>query len=417
MDRSKTEAERNRRREQIRTVRMAAGAVLAGALAWGGVELRAAQDADHAGDEAVKLLSAPLERAPELTKLPSARAIRVLDAALEKHGSDRLQGLLRWARALDAAQKGHSEEARTALAEAQVALSKEEPPIRAELSVLEGVIALQLSDVELASRAAHMALQLDQANARAHVLATDVALERKNARDALAQLDTLGAQADKNASLMNRRGLALELQGDLDAARAAYRIASSLDATFAQPHINLGRLLREDGKHVEAEAAFGRAVNAAPNDHEGWLGRGLSRIAQGDLVGGALDLEQSRALAPGESAPLIALAELDEAHGDRARAIDRYRAALLLEPAHAVAWLKLGNALMRDGDYAGAKRAYESAIKHDDKLAAAHNGLGAARMALGDNDGALAALTTAVGLDSDDPNPSRNLELLRTRMR
>ena len=48
-------------------------------------------------------------------------------------------------------------------------------------------------------------------------------------------------------------------------------------------------------------------------------------------------------------------------------------------------------------------------------LAAAHNGLGAAKMALGDNDGALAALSAAVKLDDRDPNPQRNLELLRSR--
>jgi len=396
---------------------MAAGIVLVGALAWGGMELRAAQDANSAGDVALKLLGASLESAPELTKLPSARAISVLDAAIEKHTTKRLRALLIWAHALDAAQKGQAEQARTGIAEAQKALLDESPEARAELSVLEGVVALQLGDAEIAGRAAHMALTLDAKNARAHVLAADVALEQKQAGEALAQLDKVGAQADRNAPLMNRRGLALELQGDLDAARAAYRIASALDATFAQPHINLGRLLRDEGLHVEAEAAFGRAVNATPNDYEAWLGRGLSRIAQGDLDSGALDLEQSRALAPAESAPLIAIADLDEAHGEHARAVDRYRAALLLEPGHAVAWLKLGNALMRSADYALAKSAYESAIRHDDKLAAAHNGLGAARMALGDNDGALLALTTAVKLDDRDPNPARNLELLRTRMR
>jgi tetratricopeptide (TPR) repeat protein len=395
--------------------KMAAGVVLAGAMAWGGSELRAAQDADAAGDEAVKLLSASLERAPELTKLPSARAISVLDAAIEERSTKRLRGLRTWARALDAAQKGQPEQARTGVATAQKALIEEQPEARAELSVLEGVIALQLGDPEIAGRAAQLALMLDAENARAHVLAADVALEQKDAKKALEQLDAIGARADRNASLMNRRGLALELQGERDAARAAYRIASSLDATFAQPHINLGRLLRAEGNHVAAETAFGRAVNATPNDSEAWLGRGLSRIAQGDRVGGAMDLEQSRALAPAQSAPLIALADLDEARGDRGRAIDRYRAALLLEPSHSVAWLKLGNALMRSADYAGAKTAYETALQHDAKLAAAHNGLGAARMALGDNDGALAALTTAVKLDDRDPNPARNLELLRHR--
>jgi len=398
-------------------VALACGAVVAGALLWGGATLREVQDARRAGDDALRLLSTPLSRAPELTKLPSARALALLDAARAEHDTERLQGLHSWAHALDAAQKAKPEDARTLVAAAQKLLVDEPAVVRAELSVLEGAVALQQGDVDIAGRAARLALLLDAKNERAHVLSADVAIENKDGRAALAELDALGLLADTQPGLLNRRGLALELHGVIDLARAAYERAGMIDGTFAQGHINLGRLAREEGKHVQAEAAFGRAVTVRPNDGEAWLGRGLSRIAQGDLVGGALDLEQSRALAPAQSAPLIALADLDIARGDRAQAIDRYRAALLLEPSHAVAWLKLGNALMRSGDYSSAKAAYERAVKHDEKLAAAHNGLGAARMALGDNDGALAALSTAVKLDDRDPNPARNLELLRTRMR
>jgi len=397
-------------------VAKACGVVVAGALIWGGATLRELQDGRRAGDDALRLLSTPLTRAAELTKLPSARALVVIDTAQQARDTERLEGLHSWARALDAAQKAKPEDARTLVARAQKLLGDEPAAVRAELAVLEGAVALQQGDVEIAGRAARMALVLDAKNDRAHVLSADVAIEQKDGRGALAQLDALGLLADKQPGLLNRRGLALELQGELDAARAAYERAGRVDAAFAQGHINLGRLYRDEGKHVQAEAAFGRAVSAAPNDSEAWLGRALSRIAQGDLAGGALDLEQSRALAPAQSAPLIALADLDIARGDRAQAIDRYRAALLLEPLHAVAWLKLGNALMRSGDYSSAKAAFESAVKHDEKLAAAHNGLGAARMALGDNDGALAALNTAVKRDHRDPNPARNLELLRTRM-
>ena len=399
-----------------RTAKVAIGVVLAGALAWGGLELRAAQDARRSGDEAIKLLAQPIERAPELTKLPSARAIAKLESALKARSTDRLQALLTWGQALDAAQKGKPEEARTSLASAQKRLLDEPPLVRAELSVLEGAIALQLGDVQHAGRAARMALMLDARNQRARLLAVDVALEEKKSGEALAQLDVLGGLASEHASFVNRRGLALELHGDIEGARAAYERAGAMDASFAQGHVNLGRLLREEGRHLQAEAAFGRALQVSPNDHEAWLGRGLSRVAHGELAAAVGDLEQARALAPQASDPLIALADLDVARGDLDKAIDRYRAALILEPAHAVASLKLGNAQMRKGDYSGAKAAYEAAIRHDGQLAAAHNGLGAARMALGDNDGALAALSAAVRLDERDPNPARNLELLRQRM-
>lgn len=400
-----------------RTAKVAIGVALAGALAFCGAELRAAQDAKHAGDEAIELLGQSVARAPELTNLPSARAIAKLESALEARSTDRLQALLTWAKALDAAQKGKPEEARTSLASAQKRLLDEPDAVRAELSVLEGAIALQLGDVEHAGRSARMAHLLDAHSQRARLLTADVALEEKKPAEALEQLDALGALTAKHAGFVNRRGLALELRGDIEAARAAYEHASEMDATFAQGHVNLGRLLREEGRHFQAEASFGRAVQLSPNEHEAWLGRGLSRSSQGELASAEGDLEQARALAPQATAPLLALADLDEARGDRDKAIDRYLAALILEPANAVASLKLGNARMRKGDYSGAKAAYETAIRHDANLAAAHNGLGAARMALGDNDGALAALSTAVRLDERDPNPARNLELLREKMR
>ena len=179
--------------------------------------------------------------------------------------------------------------------------------------------------------------------------------------------------------------------------------------------MNLGRSLRAQGRAREAESAFGEAVQRAPDDAEAWLGRGLTRIAQGDTAGGRLDLEQARALAPAEPAPLVALADLDAQDNQGEQAIARYRAALVLAPSDAVAWLKLGNTLTRARQFPDAREAFEHAIALQPELAAAHNGLGAALMGAGEHEAAAQAFATAAALDTHDPNPLRNLALLHAR--
>jgi tetratricopeptide (TPR) repeat protein len=49
-------------------------------------------------------------------------------------------------------------------------------------------------------------------------------------------------------------------------ARAAYERALSLDPEHSDAHVNLGRLLHEEGLAVEAEAHYRRALEARPDD-------------------------------------------------------------------------------------------------------------------------------------------------------
>jgi tetratricopeptide (TPR) repeat protein len=61
------------------------------------------------------------------------------------------------------------------------------------------------------------------------------------------------------------RGVDLELDDPREAADA-YRQALELDPAFADAHLNLGRLLHEAGKTIEAEAHYRRALEARPED-------------------------------------------------------------------------------------------------------------------------------------------------------
>lgn len=374
----------------------------------GARELRAREDARGLATEARHVLLAPLSRAPELEQVEAARAIDLLEDALAHHDDAQTRALLHWARALRDFQKGELAAARAGIERAQRAL-----PEQIDLDVLAAAIAARAGD--RAQAAASLKRPLAQNHPRALILAADLAADEHQPEHALVLLERVIARAPQCGTLYNRRGLLHEALGARDLAVADFERAAAVDPRLTQPHLNLGRLLRERGRAREAEASFAAALERDETDAEGWLGRGLTRIAQGDLSGGRIDLERARELAPAEPAPLIALADLDAQHGEHERAIARYRAALALASGDAVAWLKLGNALTRTRDYAGARSAFERAIELKADLSAAHNGLGAALMGEGDHEHAARAFAAAAALDARDPNPLLNLALLHAR--
>lgn len=74
------------------------------------------------------------------------------------------------------------------------------------------------------------------------------------------------AQLRREAGRCYDRALVLEQSGHLRAARDAYRRTIELDPTFADAHINLGRLLHEAGDANAATDHYRQAVAHAPDD-------------------------------------------------------------------------------------------------------------------------------------------------------
>jgi tetratricopeptide (TPR) repeat protein len=378
------------------------------ALIAGATELRAREDSSRLTLEAEQVLRVPLRRAPEWSKIEARRALSLLDQAIAAHDDPHAQGVLAWATALEEYQKGRLEAADRALARAEKGL-----PRTADLEALGAAIAMRAGRAHEASARVAEALALKPRHGRARVVAADLAADAGQPERALALLQRLIDDEPEVGALYNRRGLAQEALANDSAALADFERAAMTDPSLAQPHINIGRLLREQGRARDAEHAFAAAIERAASEPEGWLGRGLTRIALGDLEGGRLDIQQARELGPAEPAPLIALGDLDAWHGRLEQAIERYRAALVLAGHDALAWLKLGNALTRKREYAEARASFERALELRPDLAAAHNGLGAALLGQGNRRAAEQAFATAATLDSGDPNPLLNLALLR----
>jgi tetratricopeptide (TPR) repeat protein len=375
----------------------------------GAVHWREREEAARLVAEAEHLLSADITTAPTLEQLPAARARMLLEEAVERAPEPRTRGLLAYATALDALSRDRRERVREEIARARAGLGD-----GARLHLVVARLALLERDDDARRRELERALAIAPADPRVRLAWAEWSLERAPAETLAIAADLVRREPD-SAALHTLRGLAHAALGDADAALADFERALDRDATDPLPYVNRGRLLRERGHHTEAEQCFSDAIARGRGVVDAWLGRGLSRVALGDLDGGAADIEHARSLAPAEPLPLLALGDVWSARGDAARAVALYRAALVTDPAHAVAWLKLGNALMRDADPSGARDAFQRASELRPDLAAAHNGLGAARMRLGDTAGADQALGRAAALDENDPNPWLNLAALRER--
>ncbi len=130
-------------------------------------------------------------------------------------------------------------------------------------------------------------------------------------------------QVEEDLDAEDWYALGLELEAvDPTEARDAYRRALELDAHHADAHVNLGRLLQEQGLVTEAERHYRLALRDAP-----------------DHATAAFDLG-------------IALEDLDRP-GD---AIDAYRAALAADPALADAHFNLSRLYEKTGKRAAALR-------------------------------------------------------------
>lgn len=362
--------------------------------------------------EAEARLAPPFLEAPGVDRIQASSVIALLERARSfGRTEDRVRGLTHYAHALEDFQRGDLILAENELEGAHRFLGDAH-----ELRVLAGALSrarLRFDDADVEVTSA-LAEQPD--DARARLLAADVAIERSEDARALEHLEHLATLVPESSVVQNRLGVVFERLGRAADAERAYRDAARLDGRGHDAWVNLGRILRARGDHEGAFQAFTHAVDRASTDDAALLGRGLSHAALGRVDDAAADFRRAAEIAPNDAEPLLALGDLQRDLGRVDEAVATYREALHREDADAASWLKLGNALALSEDYQGAARAFREAIDRSAELSGAHNGLGASLMHLGDMDGARRSLSRASELDPTDPNPLMNLGLLEERV-
>ncbi len=170
------------------------------------------------------------------------------------------------------------------------------------------------------------------------------------------------------------------------------------------------------GRFAEAEALYGKILDAQP-DTPGILSKlGAALAAQGKFDAARQALERAIGIDPALVEAHSNLGGVLQIQGNLEAAVQSLRRALDIDPKLAAAHINLGNILMKTGETEAAAAAYRSTLDIDPDVAQAHNGLGAAMLAQGRLDEAETAFRRALELNPDHAETHSNLgNLLRVQ--
>ena len=146
--------------------------------------------------------------------------------------------------------------------------------------------------------------------------------------DSVASLDTARrarrAEGDATADEWFLYGDSIEAD-DTDAAESAYRTAIDLDASHAEAHLNLGRLLHDRGDAAGALEHYLHAVELYPADATAWFNAGVAYEDVGSDDKARAAYEEAIGIEPAFSDAHFNLANLHERAGDELAALRHLR--------------------------------------------------------------------------------------------
>jgi predicted O-linked N-acetylglucosamine transferase (SPINDLY family) len=230
-------------------------------------------------------------------------------------------------------------------------------------------------------------------------IAQAVALHQAGRLDEAARL-YLGIlqRAPRDFNALHFLGVLRLAQGKPGEAVRLIRQALTVDARFADAHLNLGNALASQGQIEAAAASFCAAIAREPGLAQAHFNLGNALKSLGRLDDAVAAYAQSVTLAPAVveaqynlGNALKALARFDEA-------IACYDRALQLKPDHAEAWLNRGDALRLAQRIEAAAESFAQALRCDPSSSAALNNLGNVLAELKRFDPAIATFRQALSL-------------------
>ncbi len=127
--------------------------------------------------------------------------------------------------------------------------------------------------------------------------------------------------------------------GNTRSAKQAVANALRYSPKHAPAQAMQGFILAAENHPAQAKAAFEQAIQCDPKLANGWLGRGLCRIRQGDLAGGRQDLTVAAASEPQRSLLRSYLGKAFSEEKDWDKALHELKLAMTLDPDDPTSWL------------------------------------------------------------------------------
>lgn len=154
-----------------------------------------------------------------------------------------------------------------------------------------------------------------------------------------------------NARAHNNLALALEQEGQFEAAIEHYERALSAYAKSAEVHNNLGGVLLRVGRTEEAVAQLRRAVEIRPDYMAAQFNLGVALLRVGQPAAASEYLHKVLRVSPDFFAARLQAGRALVAAGQWAAGLTHLRRAVLLRPQDIVARMELANALLQSGHY------------------------------------------------------------------
>jgi predicted O-linked N-acetylglucosamine transferase (SPINDLY family) len=180
-------------------------------------------------------------------------------------------------------------------------------------------------------------------------------------------------EADASAHLVAAH-IAEDLR-DYGAAEREFRRATELKPDWAAPWSGLGARLLEAGRPMEALDCFRRSIDLAPANARGWNNLGMAQLAAERPDDALRAFNQAVSLEPRYALAHFNLARVSDMRGDTQGAIHAATQAAQLDPRHGEARLLLGDLYRRLRDYAKSEQWYAAAANLDPNGARAQNAL------------------------------------------
>lgn len=185
-------------------------------------------------------------------------------------------------------------------------------------------------------------------------------------------LDALNAIKTGSAQKAFNRGQALQAEGDLEGARAAYEATLEIDPEHAQAHVNLVAIHGQMGDYEQSERHYQLSVALNPSISEAHYNFGVTRHVAGDFAGAAEAYRKALAINPQDADAHSNLGATLEQLGSHDAALRHYRSALEHNPSHPMASFHMGKRLADQGRYREALPHLEKAVESDTKGSGLH---------------------------------------------